>query len=233
MFRECISLKQLDLSNFDTSKATTMVEMFQYCEALEELNVSSFNTSNVTSMSYMFQCGSLKRLDLSNFDTQNVTDMMEMFGGCGSLTSLDISNFNTKNVTNMERMFMGMDHAVRIFVGDDWSVEKVENGEGMFLYDDCLVGGMGTKYDENHVGKEYAHLDGGSANPGYLSKFVLVDGDANGDGTVNAADIVEVVNYIMGSMSEIFKEKAADVNNDTFFNIADIIHIVNQILSKE
>ena len=58
----------------------------------------------------------------------------------------------------------------------------------------------------------------------------ITAGDANGDGTVNAADIVEVVNYIMGSPSAGFNEKAADVNGDGVVNAADIVSIVNIIM---
>ena len=37
---------------------------------------------------------------------------------------------------------------------------------------DCpnLVGGQGTKFDEDHIDAEYAHIDGGESNPGYLTK---------------------------------------------------------------
>ena len=56
-------------------------------------------------------------------------------------------------------------------------------------------------------------------------------GDANGDGVVNAADIVEVVNYIMGSPSAVFDESAADMNGDGVINAADIVFIVNCIMS--
>ena len=57
-----------------------------------------------------------------------------------------------------------------------------------------------------------------------------VKGDANGDGVVNAADIVEVVNYIMGNPSEKFNVAAADVNGDNVVNAADIVSIVNIIM---
>ena len=58
----------------------------------------------------------------------------------------------------------------------------------------------------------------------------VVPGDANGDNTVNAADIVEIVNYIMGKPSEIFKKIAADMNNDGVINAADIVELVNKIM---
>ena len=48
--------------------------MFYYCSSLKELNLSNFNTNNVTDMSYMFAgCSSLKELNLTRFNTNNVT----------------------------------------------------------------------------------------------------------------------------------------------------------------
>jgi hypothetical protein len=59
---------------------------------------------------------------------------------------------------------------------------------------------------------------------------VYAPGDANGDGTINAADIVEVVNYIMGNPTASFIFSAADINNDGSVNAADIVLIVNAIM---
>ena len=59
---------------------TDMSYMFYNCSSLKELNLSSFNTNQVTDMSWMFSyCSSLKELDLSSFNTTKVTDMSEMF----------------------------------------------------------------------------------------------------------------------------------------------------------
>ena len=53
------------------------------CSSLKELNLSNFNTNNVTNMIGMFSgCSSLKELNLSNFNTNNVTDMEGMFYEC-------------------------------------------------------------------------------------------------------------------------------------------------------
>ena len=57
-------------------------------------------------------------------------------------------------------------------------------------------------------------------------------GDANGDGTVNVADIVEVVNYIMGSPSGKFDATGADASGDGTINAADIVTIVNIIMGQ-
>ena len=60
-----------------------MRSMFFGCSSLKELNLSNFNTNNVTDMGFMFSgCSSLKELNLSNFNTNNVTNMEYMFYGC-------------------------------------------------------------------------------------------------------------------------------------------------------
>ena len=62
--------------------------------------------------------------------------------------------------------------------------------------------------------------------------IVELIGDANSDGTINAADIVEVVNYIMGCPSAKFNKSAADANGDGTVNATDIVKIVNIIMGN-
>ena len=63
MFKDCNSLVTLNLSNFDTSKVTTMYQMFYRCENLISLDLSNFDTSKVTNMFNMFEyCSSLKSI---------------------------------------------------------------------------------------------------------------------------------------------------------------------------
>jgi len=62
-----------------------------------------------------------------------------------------------------------------------------------------------------------------------FSDGIKIPGDANGDGLVNAKDIMEVMNYIQGRPSASFVFLAADVNEDGLVNVADILLIVNSI----
>lgn len=57
-------------------------------------------------------------------------------------------------------------------------------------------------------------------------------GDVNGDGKVDATDIMEVFNYITGKSSTNFSKQSADVNKDNVINIADIIQITDIILKQ-
>ncbi len=60
----------------------------------------------------------------------------------------------------------------------------------------------------------------------------FVKGDANGDGVVDVADVVAIVNYILNKPGENFNEKAADVNNDSVIDVADVVAVVNIILTS-
>ena len=170
MFEQCRNLTSLDVSNFNTANVTGMRGMFLYCSSLTSLDVSHFNTENALTMMTMFSyCSSLTSLDLSSFNTAKVTNMQSMFYNCTNLTSLDLSTFNTAKVTNMSYMFKGCSKLSVINVGDGWSTAAVTTSTEMFLNCNLLVGDQGTTYDANHTDGEYAHIDGGPANPGYLS----------------------------------------------------------------
>ncbi len=61
----------------------------------------------------------------------------------------------------------------------------------------------------------------------------LGDGDANLDGVVNVIDIVNTVNYIIGSVE--FQDENfchADVNVDGLINVIDIVNMVNIIIGN-
>ena len=175
----CSSLKTLDLRNFDTSKVTDMSGMFYGCSSLTQLNLNCFDTTNATEMSWMFSgCTSLTTIDVSNFNTEKVTGMHHMFYQCSSLESLDLSSFNTVSVERMWNMFTDCSSLKTIYVSEKWSTDNVTNGGGMFNKCIKLVGGMGTTYDETKTNHTYAHIDGGTANPGYLT-------DINGSETEN------------------------------------------------
>ena len=174
-------------------------------------------------------CSGLASLDVSSFNTAKVTYMRQMFGGCSGLTILDLSNFNTSNVTDMGGMFLACSALNTVYVGDGWSTAKVEDGGDMFEGCTSLVGDQGTAYDAGHTDVSYAHWDGGTSNPGYLSRALQM-GDANGDGSINIADAVATVTNILGEPTEgNFYRYAADMNGDSTIDIFDVTMIVNAV----
>lgn len=131
MFGGCYNLKELDLSNFDTSNVEDMNSMFEGCESLKELDLSNFDTDKVEDMSCMFNgCRALNYINLSNFNTSNVRNMKHMFRGCCVLRSLDLSNFDTSNARNMKHMFDGS--ALRYLDLSNFNTSRVEDMSYMF-----------------------------------------------------------------------------------------------------
>ena len=167
-FTQLTSIEGLNYLN--TSHVADTWAMFEKCSSLKEVNLSNFDTRNVKTMGLMFYgCENLLNLDVSSFNTANVTHTNSMFANCLGLTSLDLSGFNTRKVENMIEMFLNCTHLTTIYAGSDWSTESSAGGGKMFGSCYSLVGGMGTTYDEKHIDATYAHIDGGPDNPGYLT----------------------------------------------------------------
>lgn len=84
------------------------------------------------------------------------------------------------------------------------------------------------------VGETFYTYDelGNRLSKKFKASAVKKAGDVNGDGKVDAADIIEVFNYIMGKPSTNFSKQSADVNKDNVISIADIIQIANIIMEK-
>ena len=95
MFNNCPLLKELNLSNFNTSQVTNMEYMFNRCSSLVTLNLSNFNTSQVINMGYMFNnCRSLKNLDIHNFVFKNSVEINYMFSNCSDVLKNKIRKEN-------------------------------------------------------------------------------------------------------------------------------------------
>ena len=132
----------------------------------------------------------------------------------------------------MSRMFYNCPELKTIYVSNDWTVDNVTASEAMFLGCTKLVGGQGTTYNNNKTDNTYAHIDGDTSNPGYLTAELL-RGDVNNDGQVNIADVTALVNIILSKINEDqYNPVAADLNADGQINIADVTLLVNILLEK-
>ena len=171
MFSGCSGLTSLDVTHFNTSNVTDMGAMFYNCSGLTSLDVSNFDTSNVTNMLNMFfNCRNLTSIDVSNFNTSNVTTMESMFANCSSVTTIDVSSFDTSNVTDMEMMFNSCTNLTTIYASNTFVTTNVTQHNSMFYSSRNLIGGAGTTYNSSYTNKEYAHIDGGTSNPGYFTE---------------------------------------------------------------
>lgn len=58
-------------------------------------------------------------------------------------------------------------------------------------------------------------------------------GDSNSDGSVDAADVVSIINYILGKPSSSFNNKNADTNGDGQILVDDAVGTVNIIMNEQ
>ncbi len=93
---------------------------------------------------------------------------------------------------------------------------------------------------ENERADVYLHGEGRlpslcSASYGVIENIEpdLLCGDSNGDGAVDAADVVSIVNYILGKPSSSFNEKNADANGDGQILVDDAVGTVNIIMNEQ
>ena len=242
MFASCSSLTSLDVSHFNTSKVFDMSSLFSNCSLLTSLDVSNFNTSGVRNMAYMFDgCRNITSLVLSSFNTANVTGMTAMFFNCRSLTTLSLNSFITSKVKSMNSMFASCVNLQSIFVSEGWNTDKATKSQDVFTNCYALVGEKGTTYANGHYGVGYAHIDGGTSNPGYLSYKPLVFRENNIYYSVTGANAVEVTykdetyNNYQGSYSgNVLIPPTVNCNGTTYnvTSIGEYAFYLSQSLSK-
>ena len=205
---EFTKVTSLDVTNFDTSNVTDMSGMFARSNIATIKGLENFNTSNVIYMDNMFAMNKITELNLNNFITKNVKYMSYMFQGYQG-TILDLSSFDTNNVINMNSMFWGLNNIKTIYVSNKFNTGSVTDSD--YMFDGCneLVGGAGTVYDANHVDKEYAHIDGGTSNPGYFTDIANKPSEPNSFATdswptiINAVKNNNIGKYNVGDTKEI------------------------------
>ena len=128
LFKNYNKITTLDVSNLDTSNATSMYGMFQNATVTNIIGLDKLNTSNVKGMGLMFAgMKNVTSLDLSNFNTSNVTSLYRMFQGLGKVETLDLSSFNTSNVTNMEGTFYYMSSLKNIIGLENFDTSNVRS----------------------------------------------------------------------------------------------------------
>ena len=169
MYSESESSK-IDLSKLNTSNVVNMKSMFEG-SMFTNIDVSNFDTSKVRDMSNMFFESEATSINIDNFDTSNVTNMEAMFA-LSKVKKLDLSSFDTSKVTEMGFMFDSSEvKTIYVKKFDITAANDSINSEASMFYG-CsnLVGGSGTRYSESNANDgTYAHIDGGTSNPGYFT----------------------------------------------------------------
>ena len=181
---------------------------FQYFIGIEKLDASAFSG-----------CSSLASITLP----ENLTSIgTSAFGSCSSLTTICIP----QNVTTIgSSAFIGCDNMKSVTMMNSTPITIGQYADPFPLRKMITLRvpkGCKAAYASADYWREFKDIveigDAGLA------------GDANGDGVVDVADVVAIVNYILNKPGENFNEKAADVNGDGVIDVADVVAVVNIIL---
>jgi hypothetical protein len=226
MFEDCISLTKapdLPTTEFDdyswdeqtfeeSGSIDCYMEMFKGCTSLTEAPKILPATRLIHGVyQYMFAgCTSLTKAP--ELPAAKVADFAysHMFDGCSSLNY--VKCLATEFLINSE-----FENTEEEDV-KDWLKDVAATGTFIKSADMTTWSRGASGIPEGWTVKDD---DGGSET---------VEGDVTGEGNVDANDVVEIVNFMMGK-SKVSKG-AADVNNDGVVNSADIIKEVDIILAK-
>ncbi|MCL2285718.1 MAG: BspA family leucine-rich repeat surface protein [Firmicutes bacterium] len=144
MFRDALSLQELDLSGWNVSNVTNMIHMFSGARSLRTVNTTGWNTGNVRHMHYMF---ANSNIDIGTYNTEhaltsipgiegwntaNVLTMQNMFNNAFSLPALDLSGWNTGNTERMDSMFRRTNSLTTVGDLSGWDTSSVTLMQNMF-----------------------------------------------------------------------------------------------------
>ena len=139
-FNSATKVANVDFSEFDAAKITTMSSMFAGNDALQSVKFgNNFHAGSLTNTSNMFNgCTVLTSLsDLEKFNAEEGTllDTSHMFEGCKAITSISFGDgFDITNVTTMQSMFRGCEAATTINVS---GLTPTVVADASYIFNDC------------------------------------------------------------------------------------------------
>lgn len=244
MFCNCLNLKSIILPD----KLTFIDQaQFQYCSSLANISIPESATSIGE---YAFhQCNSLNAITIPASVT-SIGDNAFSYSGLTKVTSLmqtpcGISSTVFENVCNNATLYVPAGCKAAYEAADFWKdFKKIMGPSSNLIY--MVDGEEYRSYEIEHGSaitpepaptKETYVFSGWSEIPETMPNHDVevngrfyIPGDANGDGVVNIADIVEIVNFINNKPSDNFDELAANVTSDDKINDDDIAAILNIIM---
>ena len=126
-------------------------------------------------------------------------------------------------------------------VTEGFKVFVVDNDSGLSQ----LLGTttLGTTFTVTNVDQGCFAVTAYDTSPAYESELsnvacveaeaCPVDGDSNGDGNVNVADVVSLVNSILNDNGNVGSNLCGDVDGDGTITVSDIVSVVNIILGRK
>ena len=97
-----------DLSSWDLSSVKNMNSMFNGCEKFEGKGLKNWKTGKVRLMYYMFKECFIFNEDISSWDVSSLQDSDSMFRDCTSF-NYDLNKWDVKNLQTSKNMFKNCD----------------------------------------------------------------------------------------------------------------------------
>ena len=251
-FYKCSDLAELEgLEYLNTSNVTSMAEMFRECASLKTIDVNNFDMTNVTDVSYMFfDCYALTTIYCNN--TWNIANSTSMFTYDTKLVGAVHYNSNYQDASMANPITGYFTGQWDVIVADniehgtvtcekDWAYTN-EIVTITFTPDQGYVLETPTVTIASGDGQGgTTQLTAGEEPGTYTFKmpaapviisatFTTVIGDVNGDGEVNAADITAIYDYLLNNDDTYIA--TSDVNCDGMITSADITFIYNILLES-
>lgn len=162
MFKNCKSLITFRWNTFYANDLESMESLFENCENLTNLSIHENDCDKVKYYQRMYKnCKNLPTIPMLCYNVSGI-NFEEMFENCEKLQSVYLAKVHVPQgvKANANRMFHNCLALTTIYDGYlNFYENKIEEDENMFLNCLSLVGGNGTAYTTEHIGKKYAMID--------------------------------------------------------------------------
>lgn len=154
-FSQCAKLQELDLSGFDLSGCTSLLQAFFKCSNLNEIifNENECTNTNSLDLSQLFyNCEKLKEVKNFNKLHLKASSIENIFSGCKEIKEIDISNIDTSGATSVMSAFGYCDNVETITLGAI-KVPKLSNEKDFLLKElmcpDTIIISNGAQFTDN------------------------------------------------------------------------------------
>ena len=197
---------------------------FMHCDKLEAVMIPL----SVKNIGKAFLDSGLKQVVVPN----SITTLDDYaFDGCNKLTSVTLPSTLTSIGTKAFRRCATLrtikvkattPPTMGVQVFGEYDEDEYEDEFGIYTEATLYVPkGTVAAYRSADVWKNFTYIE---------EMEEVMAGDANSDEVVNIADVLAIIDYILGRSTNDFDIDAADMNNDGLITIADAVAVVGMML---
>ena len=121
LFDQCIQLKEINLNNFNGNhKLMNISGMFKNCFSLKNVELTMEETRYLLNMDEMFyQCIQLESVKFNHFKTDRLKSINKLFYDCLSLKKIEMKNIKIPEPINIDDIFKKVSNRVEVDYSQD------------------------------------------------------------------------------------------------------------------